>query len=195
MNLVQRVVFTYNISDYMFNQTGTFSTIDELKRCIASVDCTKPRDLSVERKIQIIDTDVKTEESADAEIFGIIPDNSSVKSEISTGTLLFTVVDKLWFKDDVRKALKKKYKTEFDLDKLISNNNIPITSFYVIEESHTGMVVKGHSTHYTLHHLLCTPATKKDIIVDKNLNQLYPTNGGVPTTLTDLLIQTKVNIK
>ena len=90
---------------------------------------------------------------------------------------------------------KKKYKTEFDLDKLISNNNIPITSFYVIEESHTGMVVKGHSTHYTLHHLHCTPATKKNIIVDKNLNQLYPTNGGIPTVLTDLLIQTKVNIK
>jgi len=195
MNLVQRVVFTYDIGNYMFNQSGIFSTIDELKKCIASIDCTKPHALSVERKIQTIDTDVKTEESADAEIFGISPRDSSVKAEISTNKLYFTVVDKLWFKDDVRKALKKEYGKTFDLNKLVPNNNIPVTSFYVIEESHTGMVVKGHSTHYTLHHLHCTPATKRDIIVNKNLEQLWPQHGGVPTVLTDLLLQTKANIK
>ena len=193
MSLVQRVVFTYNITDYMFNQSGTFLTIDELKDCIASVDCTRPHALYVEREIQIIDTDIKPEKSADMEIFGN-PD-PSVKSKIPTHRLHFTVVDKLWFKPDVCKALKKKYGSAFDLNELVSNNETPVISFYVLEQPRTGMVVNDRSTHYTLHSLHCTPATKQDIIVNKKLEQLWPQPGAVPSVLTNLLLQTKENIK
>ena len=57
------------------------------------------------------------------------------------------------------------------------------------------MVVNGRSTHYVLRTLVCEQATDNDIFVDKNLNQLYPIKGGVPSVLTALLAKTTEDIQ
>lgn len=194
MSLKSQVVFEeYTNSFYNRVMVDTkFNNIEELKEKVKDV-CRKdlPTELTVSRSVYIIDTDKDS--------FPISPFNQP-QELIKTQKISFTVTNKLWYPKDVLKFLNKTYNESFGFEKKGFDKKTPVIfdgSNLVYPEERTGMCrPDGTPTSYSWKELYCRQATQNDIIVDHDLNQIWPKKTNKPPKLLlDLLAKTKEVIR
>jgi len=181
MNLESKVVFKCDIHN-VFTFSHEFESLNQLKTIIKSQDRSEiPYSIDVIRRVIVFDRDKKTN--------GIIysPNGVSVADEKIT----LVVANKLIYPKDIRRILNKEYNSTFDLSKYKLDEKVPVKSFDVSEKRVTGMRV-----HYTLHNVSCEQLQPNDIVIDRNLNQIWPIKTGkVPSVLTEMLSRKKEIIR
>jgi hypothetical protein len=145
-----------------------------------------PYSIDIIRRVIVFDRDKKTN--------GIIYSPNGVN--VADEKLNLVVANKLIYPKDVRKILKKEYNSTLDMDTQKLDEKIPVKRFNVSEQNMTGMVVNGMETHYTFYNFHCEQLTINDIVIDKNLNQIWPIKtGAAPYNLTEMLSRTKEIIR
>ena len=193
------VIFTYNISDRntRTGETGSFNKIDDLRLAIKNGRdyFQMPYKLNVTRTVQIVEPDLPKENK-----HGI----TSVSYDQPHPHVLkregfdFIVFDKLTYPKDVREILTNKYGNVLDFDyqrKWDEKQPVFLDGFientqYGLRDSRTGA-----PTQYTLCTVVCYPLTDKHIVMDSNLNQIWPTKTGtMPKVLTELLSKNAIEI-
>lgn len=197
MNLVSKVIFGYNINIGRFSETSNFESLDELKKYLKTTQYEKPYNLKISRDIQIIDTDIKPVKYPRL-AFSVnnFPD-PSIRAEIAGERLDLIVSDKLYYPEDIRKILLKKYKSHCNFDSVPHDEGRPIRFFEVINHQLIGMPMpKFNDGRYILRSVRCFPLMDKDIVVDENFNQIWPKKTGkMPDELTSLMAKTKEIIR
>lgn len=197
MNLISKVIFSYDIRAGHFGQSSSFESIDELKQVVQEAEYQKPYNLSVKRTIQIIDTDVKVrDEPKMAFNVGQEFKNPPVICEIPAESVVFCVADKLLYPRDVHKILVEKYGRTFNFDETKMDADKPV-KFGMSDSNVFGLnPVQKATTQYTLHHVHCSPLTQKDIVVNDKLEQIWPEKTKTaPKSLNEILAKTKEEIK
>ena len=192
MHLVSQVVFNYEIHHKIGTHMNEFSTITELKDVIDKTFSDKTLRVVVERAVQIIDTDNI-----------VYPRVRCLQSQqyksIVVGQEQFTfyVVDKIMYPNDVRKILNEKYGSTLDFDEKNLDKKQPICDFHVSERTQYGLrnPKTGAPTQYTLRSVHCCTAGKDGILVDRDLNQIWPVaTNKPPKELVDLLARNKEQV-
>ena len=193
------VIFTYDIHDRnnRIGEANAFDTIDDLKLAIKNGRdyFQMPYKLNVTRAVQIVDADLPKENK-----HGII----SISSDQPHPHVLkrdgfdFIVSDKLIYPRDVRTILRKKYNNTIDFDTNRKwDEKQPVFLDGIIENTQYGLCDSrtGAPTQYTMRSVVCYPLTDKHIVIDNNLNQIWPTKTGkTPTVLTELLSKNAIEI-
>lgn len=193
MNLISKVIFSYDIRAGRFGQSSSFESIDELKQVIQEAQYQKPYNLSVKRTIQIIDTDIKPKESDFGSVFFPTLINPTVRVEIPAETISFSVADKLLYPKDVRKILNQKYGSVLNFDEKKLDENKPIRSFYVQEEHEDSAL--GYNEHI-VRNVYYSQLSPKDIVVNDKLEQIWPEKTKTaPESLNKILAKTKEEVK
>lgn len=198
MHLVQQVVFDYTIHHKIGINCGNFESIDELRTAVQNSFRGGMEIVTVSGVCQIIDTD-KKEEATGVEKFFI---NKKPKPHtiLSQDSIDFIVADKLMYPRDIREMLTQQYGSTFDFDKTKYDENKPVFFRGVSERTQYGLrnPKNGAPTQYTLRNVHCHPLSEnRDIVVDKNLGQIWPENenkGKIPVALTKLLTKQKEKI-
>jgi len=201
MDLSLRVIFTYDIND---RHTGTgegtsFVTIDELKTAIKNGRdyYQTPYRLNIGRSVLIIDNDaLKPSDSVIEKIPGNYHGAPVHPVVVGREGVNFIVSDKVFYPRDVRKKLVQKYGNVLDFDaKNQWAETQPVYFSGVVE--HTKYDSKnGTAKLYTSRSVNCRALNDQDIVVDTNLNQIWPIKTNkTPTILTELLSKTKEEIK
>lgn len=201
MHLVLQVVFDYDIENSVFHNTGTFSDITELRNVVKKYYINNNLHyLSIGRSVQIIDMD-KPVRPDGVSAFQHLTDNKSAKqyktTEIDRDVLSMVICSKIMYPRDVRKILKLKYGSVLDFDSHKRDEKQPICDFYVSEDQRYGLrnPTTGAPTSYVLRNVYCRNAEPTDIIVNEELNQIWPKAiKQPPRQLTDLLAQKTENI-
>ena len=104
--------------------------------------------------------------------------------------ITFTVATKLIYPHDVRELLMKKYNSVFNFNNISLDKNTPVKNFYVSEKNSVGLKNPDTSDIY-FNWVICEQCGPTDVVVDKNLNQIWPkTTGTFPQTLLRLLSKT-----
>ena len=194
------IIFTYDIKDRNTHtgESGSFNTIDDLKLAIKnSRDYFQmPYMLNVTRTVQVVVPDLpkETDKSGIISVSSAYPHPHVLKRD----GFDFIVSDKLTYPKDVREILTKKYGNVLDFDyqrKWDEKQPVFLDGFientqYGLRDSRTGA-----PTQYTLCAVVCYPLTDKHIVMDSNLNQIWPIKTGtMPKALTQLLAKTKEEI-
>jgi len=187
MNLISKVVFEYNIIAGRVKETSSFQEFEELKQIIKNATYQKPFNLHVSRNIQIIDNDLKPIEER---VFWFVnPEftDRSIRAEIKGEHLNFIVMDKLLFPNELRKNLAEKYKDIENLNWPTRFEYEPVKNFKITEKLRDEKIVRL---------LYFSRLTSGDIVVDKNLNQIWPEKTGkAPSALAQLLSKTQEVIR
>lgn len=198
MHFVQQVVFDYTITDGFWARNGSIENIDELQKAVVDGFKGGMETLSVQGKSQIVDTD-KKEKATGIEQF-LVDKQIKPIAILSKENVDLIVADKLMYPRDVREMLKQKYGSTLDFDKTKYDENKPVFFRGVSERTQYGLrdSKTGAPTQYTLRSVDCYPLVEKcDIVVDKDLHQIWPENenkGNVPVALTKLLAKQKEKI-
>jgi hypothetical protein len=191
MKLLSKVVFECYVHN-VFESAYRFENLEELKKIVKDEYVPDISDIHYSMNIDITRCVIVSNRAKKGE--GIIDSLNGVK--VAEETITLVVTDKLIYPKDVRKILNKKYNSTFNLDKYKLDEKIPVKRFNVSEDNMTGMIVNGRQTHYTLYNVYCKQLTPNDVVIDKNLNQIWPKKtGAVPTTLTEMLSRTKEIIR
>jgi hypothetical protein len=186
MNLESKVVFKCDIHN-VFTFSHEFKNLDELRTIIQNQCVSEtPYSIDIVRHVIVFNRDEKNN--------GVIYSPNGVN--VADEKINLVVANKLIYPKDVRKILKKEYNSTFDMDTQKLDEKIPVKRFNVSEQNMTGMVVNGMETHYTLHDVYCEQLTPNDVVVDKNLNQIWPIKTGMaPYKLTEMLLRKKEIIR
>lgn len=199
MKLELRVIFAYKISDKntQIGESNSFNTIDDLKKVIKNAReyFQMPYKLNVTRTVQIVEPDLQKENKFGIkEISAVQPHPHILKRE----GFDFIVSDKLTYPRDVREILTKKYGNILDFDhKRQWDENQPVFLDGVIENTQYGLRDSrtGAPTQYTMRSVVCYPLTDKHIVMDSNLNQIYPEKTNkIPSVLAELLKNNAIEI-
>ena len=95
-------------------------------------------------------------------------------------SLDFIVADKVTTVADIRSYLNEKYGRTFNFEPYENTENKPAVLDYVHEQECTGLrdSKTGQPTHYTLHTVQWHYLDNKDIVVKKDLTQIWPRKTG-----------------
>ena len=193
------VILTYDIHDKIthMGESSSFNTIDDLKLVIKNARdyFNMPYKLNVTRAVQILHTDLpKEDKSGIIEMSPAQPHPHILKRE----GFDFIVSDKLTYPRDVRETLIKKYGSTLGFDNERKwDENKPVFMDGIIENTRYGLrdSKTGAPTQYTMRDVVCYPLTDKHIVMDGNLNQIWPEKTGkTPTVLTELLMKNAIKI-
>ena len=191
MNLESCVVFEYSMVRGYLTESKHFKTLSELQCAIEKFKADLFT-LTVSRIVMIIDKDSKKEPDGIERTF--IPNTPEYKTvAFPPETITFSVTQKLMYPDDVRKLLVQKYNCVFDFDNTRREENIPVRSFHANEHSSIGLRDKqtGAPSNISWLTITCDQCRPTDIVIDKNLHQIWPeTTGTFPQTLLRLLSKT-----
>lgn len=186
MHLVSQVVFNYDIKISLFHKTGNFSGINELQNAVNEYYTNNDfQSLRIWRTVQIIDKDEPIR-PAGMSAFKFYTDKQSVKQyktiELDKEVLSMHICQKIMYPRDIRKILKQRYGSVLDLDSQNLDAKLPVCDFYVSEQKQYGLrnPKTGAPTEHVLRHVCCRRANSNDLIVDKNLNQIWPTKTKQP---------------
>lgn len=181
MHLVSEVVFSYRITNGNFFSTGDdFSNLQELKDAIdKNAHAEVPMTVRVGRTVKIMDTDSPIPYASSTR--NLFHKDKFTTVKFDDEHFDFIVADKIIYPYDVRVLLKEKYGSVLDLESKKLNNNIPVLYSGVTTEHQYGLKDdKGRPTMIALHHVHCRNLTDKDIVVDKNLCQIWPSKSKKP---------------
>ena len=196
MHLVSEVVFSYRITNGNFFSIGDdFSNLQELKDAIdKNAHAEVPMTVRIGRMVKIMDTDSPIPYASSTR--NLFHKDKYTTVKFDDKRLDFIVADKLVYPYDVRVLLKKKYDGVLDLESNKLNDGIPVLYSGVTEEHQYGLKdEKGRSTILTLRHVHCRNLTDKDIVLDRNLCQIWPIKSKRPLlALEKFLHKTKENI-
>ena len=176
MNLMSKVIFSYHIRAGRFGESSSFYVVDEVKNSIKNDRYQQPFSLQIKRTVEIVDTDIKPKESDFGTSFFPTLKDPTVVAEIPTDDKTFTIADKLTYPKDVSKYLIQKYGDVLDFDETKFKPDVPV-SFKGIEESQRIGLPNPETrmpTTYIFRHVVCTPLNEKAIVLDTNLNQIWP---------------------
>ena len=185
MNLMSKVVFEYNIVAGRISETASFKNFDELKQIIKGALYQKPFTLRVSRNVKIIDNDINKKPI----LWFVDPEytDPSIRAEIECEHLNLIVMDKLVFPAKLRKNLALKYDNIENLHFITRYEYEPVKNFQIIER------FKDNKISRLLHF---SPLLSHDIVIDSNLNQIWPQRTGtIPKALTELLARNKEIIR
>lgn len=193
------VIFTYDIRDKNIHmgESSSFNTTDDLKLAIRNGRdyFQMPYKLNITRTVQIVDTDLQKENGHG--IIGVSYDQPH-PHVLKRDGFDFIVSDKLIYPRDVRMILQKKYNSTIDFDTNRKwDEKQPVFLDGIIENHRYGLRDSrtGAPTQYTMRSVVCYPLTDKHIVMDSNLNQIYPEQTGkMPTVLTELLSKNAIEI-
>ncbi len=172
------IIFAYNIHDCITDsgESGFFDTIDDLKLTIKNGrDYFKmPYKLRVTRTVKIVDLDLDNEHNIIS-----VPYTQIRPHILKLECCDFIVSDKLTYPRDVREILTKKYGNTLNFDTRRQwDEKQPVFLDGV-----------------TMRDVVCYPLTNKNIIIDENLNKIYPKKTGkTPSVLTELLSKQAIEI-
>lgn len=191
MNLESRVVFEYIIGDHRLYEKNFFSTLHELQSAVRQFD-SELFTLSVSRTVNIVDRDSKKTPNGMSQFF--IPQGNQYETVAFTPEkITFTVATKLIYPHDVRKLLMEKYNSVFNFDDISLDKNTPVKNFYVSEQNSVGLKNPdtGAPSNISFNWVICEQCGPTDVVVDKNLNQIWPKTTNIfPQTLLRLLSKT-----
>ena len=197
MHLVSQVVFNYDIGNGFFHNTGNFSGIKELQNAVNEYYTRNDlQSLCVWRIVQIVDMD-KPEHSEFRFLTGTQHAKNYKTTEIDRDVLSMHICSKIMYPRDVRKILIKKYGNVLDFDSENLDEKQPICDFYVSEREQYGLrdSKTGAPTKQTIKSVCYRRAEPNEIIVDKKLNQIWPTKTKQPPKeLVDLLARNKEKV-
>lgn len=191
MHLVLQVIFDYKIKSPALNNYGKYTTKNELYQAIKAT--INPYELIITRDVQVVDTDNKTKKDG-IYVFGT---EKQKNTKIASESIKFVIADKLLYPNDIRKILTQKYGNVLDFDNQKWNEDIPVLYSGVTKEERVGLKKPrtSGSTHCTLRHVNCRPLTLNDIVINKNLNQIWPKETNVyPEALRAFLARKKERI-
>ena len=155
----------------------SFKTIDELKALVKEFHKLEtPSKITVIRSVKVVGKNNK----------------HNVYSTVANEKIILFVCDKLMYPADARQILLKKYGTVFDFDTQGYEENTPLRSLSVIEHRSIGLrTTRGPSeTHWRS--VYFEQAGPDHIIVNPNLQQMWPENTGhTPDILTEMLLRKK----
>lgn len=203
MNLEMRIVFTYNIDDHHngIGEGTSFATIDEVKKILRmSRDYYQtPYHLNIGRSVQISDADaLKHQASVPQQFFGNYRGAPLQSVTVGSEGIDLIVTDKLIYPQDVRKMLTTKYGDVLDFDTNKKwNEKQPVYFSGVTSNTQYGLrdSKTGAPTSYTIHSVNCRELSDTDIVINTNMNQIWPIKTNkMPTLLTELLARTTQNI-
>ena len=203
MNLEMRIIFTYNIDDHHngIGEGTSFTTIDEVKKILRmSRDYYQtPYHLNIGRSVQISDADaLKHQASVPQQFFGNYHGAPLQSVTVGSEGIDLIVTDKLIYPQDVRKMLTEKYGNVLDFDTNKKwNEKQPVYFSGVTSNTQYGLhdSKTGAPTSYTIHSVNCRELSDTDIVINTNMNQIWPIKTNkMPTLLTELLARTTQNI-
>lgn len=183
MRLESRVVFNCEIpvlGGYAVRKES-FKTIDELKAAVKEHHKSDtPYGITVIRGVKVVGRNNK----------------HNVYSTVANEKIVLFVCDKLMYPADAHQFLFKKYGRVFDFNAKELEENIPLRSLNVFEHQSVGLRTKHGPSEITWHSVYCEQARPQDIIVNPDLQQMWPENTGyVPNVLTEMLARTKEIIR
>ena len=170
--------------------------IDELREIVNKFG---PRDnrpwhVTVLRKNCVVDMDKKYNNISLYHKNRYIDGHPIIATETDAKIELF--LPQLMYPNDVAEYLIKKYGQKFNFNPKKFDQKIPLF-FDVFEHSSVGMCLSATSPAPRMkwQDVHCTPLSKKDVVTDKNLNQLWPENTGkLPVQLIELLDKNKEKV-
>lgn len=122
--------------------------------------------------------------------------NDGISPELITDELHLYVATKLLYPDDIRKILIDNYGNVLDFEHHKYNDNEPIWFNGIQTQAIERIDENGHFFTKIVHFFSGWRLTQKDIVTDKNLHQIWPTETGqYPTPLVELLSRTGEKIK
>lgn len=168
-------------------------TVDELREIVNNFG---PRDnslrrVTVLRKNCVVDMDKKRKDISIFDKNKYIDGHPIIARE--TDAKIELILPQLMYPNDVAEYLIKKYGQKFNFNPKKFDQNIPLF-FNVFEHTSVGMRVSATSPAPRMkwHNVHCETLSKKDVVTDKNLNQLWPENTGkLPVGLVKLFNQEK----
>ncbi len=157
------VVFEYNIRKGAVSQKGPLQDVNLLSDIVRNSLNADSFELVLTRTVRI------TKHTQ-------IPNQKPIIIDIDSTDLCVIVADKLTYPNDVRDLLVQRYNNTFNFDKLNLPENKPVYFSGVREIEELGEINPntGDRTTYTRRYIECRPLTDKDIIVNKDLNQIWP---------------------
>jgi hypothetical protein len=184
MNLISKVVFYYEINAGRIRESSICDDTKELKNVILHSQYEMPFSVRINRVVQIIDTDVPDIERPPLIIGGHEFKNPSICAEINGGHIDFIVADKLKYPQEVRKSIAKDYKNILNLNDITRFEYTPVKSFWLNHAK--------NSDKQPAYHFYFRPLMENDIVVNKQLQQIWPTKTNqMPKRLVELLSKTK----
>ena len=185
MSLELSAVFSYTISDHKnrIGETSDFNNVNDLKTVIQNGRdyFQMPYKLNVTRAIKIIDPDSPNENKS-----GIITESFVFPHPITLKCegFDFIVSDKLTYPRDVRKILHERYGSTLNFDAIKWDENKPVFLDGVVENKECNTL-----------NIACYYLSNKHIVINKNLNQIYPVKTyKKPNVLKKLLVSDPIKI-
>lgn len=182
MNFVSKVMFNYDIKKGNVKYSAPFFGIDNLLVALHNSLNAKSFELILTRTVSVIDT-------------------HSVQKPVVLGDekLNLIVADELMYPMNVREFLKQKYNNTFGFENMnfSLNNEYPVYFSGILSREELGPIspTTGDRLTFTHHYIQCRQLTNFDIVVDKNLHQIWPIKTKkTPNVLTDFLAKTKEQI-
>lgn len=197
MNLVQNIVFEYSIGGSGMPLSGEFTNFEDLKKVVNAGNSNDPtaKTLTVSRIIKIADTKKDNQATRRFSSF----EHAENGIEVARESLSFVICAKLVYPCDISAFLKKKYGSSLNFaSKDWAKKDKPVVFSGVHEQTRHGLrnPKTGMPTQYTLRNVNCRVLSEDDVVLDKDLNQIWPVNakGGVPLNLTEMLCKGKERI-
>lgn len=177
MNFESRVIFNYDIKKGNVKYSAPFVGIDNLVNALHNSLDAKSFELILTRAVQVVDKD-------------------SQQNPVVLGNerLNLVVTDELIYPKQVMDFLKQKYNDTFEFDDMHFSDSVPLYFSGVLSREELGPIspTTGDRLTFTHRYIQCRELSNKDIVVDKNLHQIWPIKTGkTPTVLTQFLSKTK----
>lgn len=193
MNLTAKVVFIYHIQAGRFGQLSAFESIDELRQIVKETEYKRPFDLSISRNIQkFYPYEMKSKVGWKWQGLKNMPG----EKETITDKINFVVLDRILYPQEIRDALIKKYGGVLNFQP--TDETKPVL-FYGVKSFKKPVFsgLKGEPVkHVNVFEVDYRCAQDNEIIVDSNLNQIWPEKTSkAPETLTQLLSRTREIIR
>lgn len=193
MNLTAKVVFIYHIQAGRFGQLSAFESIDELRQVIREIEYKRPFDLSILRNIQkFYPYEMKSKLGLRWQDF----ENMPGEEEITTDKINFVVLDRILYPQEIRDALIKRYGGVLNFQPTSETKPVFFYGVKSFKKPVFSEIKSEPVKHVNVFEANYRCAQDNEIIVDSNLNQIWPENTGKePETLIQLLSKTKEIIR
>lgn len=164
------------------------SNIDDLREFVGKFGPRddSPRRVTVLRESCVVNMDKKCKDTSIFDKNKYIDGHPVIATE--TDAKFEFILPTLMYPNDVAEYLIKKYGSKFNFD---LKKFDPTTPLFVNIFEHTSVGMRLSATspapRMKWHDVDCKPLSKKDVVVDKNLNQIWPENTGkLPNGLVKL---------
>lgn len=170
-----KTVVTFEFNNHPF--ISQVDNIDDVKKLVAQSPIDLPHTAEVIRTVNIIDLNKSAKNSFFTKK---AIDGHPIVSSLDGGKFSF-IYPNLVYADDIKKYLMEQYGSTFDFRPSNDFTGVPMI-FDIIEHSSVGLrnPKTGMPTYQKWHSVLWRALTDKEVVVDKNMNQLWPANTGKP---------------